>query len=133
MIDAMKTSSRCLAVLVGVVVAVLAFNPTVGSADTVTVTVGNGGPVFTPSSVTILPGDTVRWTWSMNNHSSTSGISGRTQRTLGLRDSHPGSYVHSHFQHRGVVSVLLYAAWAMLRNDRQGDGGESDGASDRHN
>ena len=76
MIDAMKTSSRCLAVLVGIVVAVLAFNPTVGSAATVTVTVGNGGPVFTPSSVTIQPGDTVRWTWSANNHSSTSGTPG---------------------------------------------------------
>ena len=132
MIDAMRTSSRCLAVLVGIVVAVLAFNPTVGSAATVTVTVGNGGPVFTPSSVTIQPGDTVRWTWSRNHHSSTS-VLGRTQRTLGLRDSQPGSYVHSHLQHRGVVSVLLYAAWAMLRNDRHGDGDESDGASDRHN
>ena len=76
MIDAMKTSSRYLALLVGVVVAVLAFNPTVGSADTVTVTVGNGGPVFTPSAVTILPGDTVRWTWSTNGHSSTSGNPG---------------------------------------------------------
>jgi len=49
----MKTSSRCLAVLVGIVVAVLAFNPIVGSAAAVNVTVGNGGPVFTPSSVTI--------------------------------------------------------------------------------
>ena len=76
MIDVMKPSSRCLAVLVGIVVAVLAFNPTVGSAATVTVTVGNGGPVFTPSSVTIQPGDTVRWTWSTNHHSSTSGTPG---------------------------------------------------------
>ena len=76
MIDVMKTSSRCLAVLVGIVVGVLAFNPTVGSAATVTVTVGNGGPVFTPSSVTIQPGDTVRWTWSANVHSSTSGTPG---------------------------------------------------------
>ena len=76
MIDAMRTSSRCLAVLVGIVVGVLAFNPTVGSAATVTVTVGNGGPVFTPSSVTIQPGDTVRWTWSANFHSSTSGTPG---------------------------------------------------------
>jgi len=84
MIDAMKTSSRYLALLVGVVVAVLAFNPTVGSADTVTVTVGNGGPVFTPSSVTILPGDTVRWTWSAGGHSSTSGTPGAPN---GLWDS----------------------------------------------
>src|SRR5215475_2265161 len=76
MIDGMKTSLRCLTVLVGIVVAVLAFNPTVGSAATVTVTVGNGGPVFTPSSVTIHPGDTVRWTWSATGHSSTSGTPG---------------------------------------------------------
>ncbi len=76
MIDAMKTSSRCLAVLVAIVVVVLAFYPAVGSAATVTVTVGNGGPVFTPSSVTIQPGDTVRWTWSTSGHSSTSGTPG---------------------------------------------------------
>jgi plastocyanin len=76
MIDAMKTSSRCLAVLIAIVVAVLAFCPTVGSAATVTVTVGSGGPVFTPSSVTIQPGDTVRWTWSTSGHSSTSGTPG---------------------------------------------------------
>jgi plastocyanin len=76
MIDAMKTSLRCLGVLVGIVVAVLAFNPTVGSAATVTVTVGNGGLRFTPSSVTIHPGDTVRWTWSADHHSSTSGTPG---------------------------------------------------------
>ena len=76
MIDSMRGSSRRLAVLVGIVVAVLAFNPTVGSAATVTVTVGNGGPRFTPSSVTIHPGDTVRWTWSTTPHSSTSGTPG---------------------------------------------------------
>ena len=72
----MKTSSRRLAILVGIVAAVLAFNPTVGSAVTVTSTVGNGGPVFTPSSVTIQPGDTVLWTWSTTGHSSTSGNPG---------------------------------------------------------
>src|SRR5215475_6632567 len=84
MIDGMKTSLRCLTVLVGIVVAVLAFNPTVGSAVTVTVTVGNGGPVFTPSSVTIHPGDTVSWTWSANFHTSTSGTPGAPN---GLWDS----------------------------------------------
>ena len=132
MIDAMTTSSRCLAVLVGIVVAVLAFNPTVGSAATVTVTVGNGGPVFTPSSVTIQPGDTVRWTWSTNGHSSTSvlrayptdfGTPGFTARDLrSLTPSTPWGRFR-----------ILHAAWAMLRNDRHGDGDESDGASDRHN
>src|SRR5215831_10142824 len=48
------------------------------SAATVDVTVGpNGDHVFSPSSVTIHPGDTVRWTWAAGIfHSSTSGIPG---------------------------------------------------------
>ena len=45
-------------------------------ADTVTVTVGNGGLFFFPSSVTIQAGDTVQWTWSAGGHSSTSGTPG---------------------------------------------------------
>ena len=84
MFDAMKTSSCCLAVSVGIVVAVLAFNPTVGNAATVTVTVGDGALRFAPSSVTIHPGDTVRWTWSTSHHSSTSGTPGAPN---GLWDS----------------------------------------------
>ena len=44
------------------------------SAATFGVTVGpNGDLVFSPSSVTIHPGDTVRWTWGSSFHSSTSG------------------------------------------------------------
>jgi plastocyanin len=48
------------------------------SAARVDVTVGpNGDHVFSPSSVTIHPGDTVRWTWASGIfHSSTSGIPG---------------------------------------------------------
>src|SRR5438132_7303666 len=47
------------------------------SAATVDVTVApNGQLVFSPSSVTINPGDTVRWTWAATFHSSTSGIPG---------------------------------------------------------
>ena len=38
-------------------------------ATTVTVLVGNGGFNFSPSSVTIRPGDTVRWEFSANGHS----------------------------------------------------------------
>ena len=45
-------------------------------SQTVTVTVGNGGFFFSPSSVTIQPGDTVQWTWSSSGHSSTSGTPG---------------------------------------------------------
>ena len=74
MINARKTSSRCLTVFVAIVAAV-AFYPTVGSAATVTVTVGNNCFCFTPASVTIHRGDTVQWTWSSSGHSSTSGSS----------------------------------------------------------
>ena len=56
----------------------------VASGATVTVTVGNGGFFFMPSSVTIHPGDTVKWTWSSTGHSSTSGTPGHPS---GLWDS----------------------------------------------
>jgi plastocyanin len=47
------------------------------SAMTIDVTVApNGDLVFSPSSVTIHPGDTVRWTWGASFHSSTSGVPG---------------------------------------------------------
>jgi len=48
----------------------------VASATTFMVTVGDGGFVFTPDSVTIHPGDIVQWTWSSTGHSSTSGTPG---------------------------------------------------------
>src|SRR6476661_7445399 len=70
----MKTSSSRLAVLVAIIVPVLAFYPTVGSAATINVTVGpNGSLVFSPSSITIHPGDQVQWTWGSSGHSTTSG------------------------------------------------------------
>jgi len=84
MIDAIKSSSRRLAVFVAVIVSGLAFCPTVGNAATVTVTVGNNCFCFQPASVTIHPGDTVRWTWSSTGHSSTSGSPGAPN---GLWDS----------------------------------------------
>src|SRR5262249_7652683 len=47
------------------------------SAATINVTVAPGGElVFSPSSVTINPGDTVQWTWAATFHSSTSGVPG---------------------------------------------------------
>ena len=66
------------------------------SATTFNVTVAPGGNlVFSPSSVTIHPGDTVRWTWGGNFHSSTSGIPGAPNgiwdsgiRTQGATFSH---------------------------------------------
>jgi plastocyanin len=84
MIDAVKSSSRRLTVWVAIIVPVLAFYPTVGNAATITVTVGNNCLCFSPSSVTIHPGDTVRWTWSSTGHSSTSGTPGAPN---GLWDS----------------------------------------------
>ena len=51
--------------------------PKPASATTVDVTVGpNGDLVFSPSSVTIHPGDQVRWTWGSSGHSTTSGSPG---------------------------------------------------------
>src|SRR6478609_11926618 len=48
------------------------------SATTFNVTVGpNGNLVFSPSSVTIHPGDQVKWTWSSSGHSTTSGSPGQ--------------------------------------------------------
>ena len=52
--------------------------PKAASATTVDVAVGPGGNlVFSPSSVTIHPGDQVRWTWSSSGHSTTSGSPGQ--------------------------------------------------------
>src|SRR3954467_3718327 len=52
--------------------------PKAASAMTVDVTVGPGGDlVFSPSSVTIHPGDQVRWTWGSDGHSTTSGSPGQ--------------------------------------------------------
>ncbi|PYI70260.1 MAG: hypothetical protein DMF02_09365, partial [Verrucomicrobia bacterium] len=47
--------------------------PTAARAATVTVMVGPNCFCFSPSEVTISPGDTVRWTWSSGGHSTTSG------------------------------------------------------------
>jgi plastocyanin len=52
------------------------FGSSSASATTFTVTVGDGGFVFSPDSVTIHPGDIVQWTWSSTGHSSTSGSPG---------------------------------------------------------
>jgi plastocyanin len=55
----------------------LIFYPKPASATTFNVTVGpNGNLVFSPSSVTIRPGDQVRWTFGSNGHTTTSGSPG---------------------------------------------------------
>jgi plastocyanin len=84
--DAVRTSERCLALLVAVIVPLLVLCPTAASGTTVTVMVtGNGYSFyFSPSSVSIQPGDTVRWTWNSSGHSTTSGSPGMPD---GLWDS----------------------------------------------
>ena len=62
--------------MVALIVSVATFHPMVASGATVTVTVGNNCFCFSPSSVTIHPGDTVQWTWSSTGHSTTSGTPG---------------------------------------------------------
>src|SRR5437773_6725378 len=78
-----NSSSRVMAAAV-TITSFLILCSGVASGTTVTVTVGTGGFFFTPSSVTIHPGDTVKWTWSSTGHSSTSGTPGHPS---GLWDS----------------------------------------------
>jgi len=75
-VDVIKTFSLRIAVLVVIIAPLVAFCPSVASAATVTVTVGNNCLCFSPSSVMIHPGDTVQWTWSSTGHSTTSGSPG---------------------------------------------------------
>ena len=71
----MKMSSWRFVLVVAT--AVFFVYPKPASATTFNVTVGTGGKlVFTPSSVTIQPGDQVKWTWSSSGHSTTSGSPG---------------------------------------------------------
>src|ERR1044071_77381 len=72
--NAMKTFSFHITLLMATIALLLSHK---ASATTVDVTVAPGGDlVFSPSSVTIHPGDTVRWTWGASGHSSTSGVPG---------------------------------------------------------
>lgn len=64
-------------VLIMATVVSLTGYPRPASATTFDVTVGPGFDlVFSPSSVTIHPGDQVRWTWGSDGHSTTSGSPG---------------------------------------------------------
>src|SRR6266850_13827 len=76
-------SSRIMAAAV-IITLLLILCPGVASGATVTVMVGPNCLCFMPSSVTIHPGDTVKWTWSSSGHSSTSGTPGHPS---GLWDS----------------------------------------------
>ncbi|HEY4272916.1 MAG TPA: hypothetical protein VGM65_13005 [Candidatus Udaeobacter sp.] len=72
----MKTFSFPAIALLAAIAFLFAYQSSV-SAATVNVTVApNGTLIFSPSSVTIHPGDTVQWTWGATFHSTTSGIPG---------------------------------------------------------
>src|SRR5947208_8204684 len=72
----MKNFSFPGVTLLAVIASLFAYT-NLASATTFDVTVApNGDLVFSPSSVTIHPGDTVRWTWGASFHSSTSGVPG---------------------------------------------------------
>jgi plastocyanin len=64
-------------VLVMAIAVLLPGYPKSASAMMVNVSVGPGGNlVFDPASITINPGDQVKWTWASSGHSTTSGSPG---------------------------------------------------------
>lgn len=72
----MKISYWRYVLVVATAVSLIGY-PKPASATTFNVTVGPGGNlVFDPASVTIHPGDQVKWTWSSNFHSTKSGSPG---------------------------------------------------------
>src|SRR5262249_4484847 len=76
--------------VVATAVSVIGFSKP-ATATTFNVTVGPGfNLVFDPASVTIHPGDQVKWTWASSGHSTTSGSPGETERHLGFWNSQPG-------------------------------------------
>ena len=56
-------------------------------AATINVQVGGTGPVYTPSTVIIRPGDTVKWTWASMPPHGASVTSGTVASPTGLFDS----------------------------------------------
>src|SRR6266481_6050045 len=73
----MRISSWRLLLIVATAVSLIGY-PKAASATTFDVTIGpSGNLVFSPSSVTIHPGDQVRWTWGSSGHSTTSGSPGQ--------------------------------------------------------
>src|SRR6266403_1680286 len=72
----MKIFSWRFVLVVATAVSLIGY-PKPATATTFNVTVGpNGNLVFDPASVTIHPGDQVKWTWSSSGHSTTSGSPG---------------------------------------------------------
>jgi plastocyanin len=74
--DTMKTFSFHVVVVLATIASLFGYTNSAGAA-TIDVTIApDGAFVFSPSSVTIQPGDTVRWTWDDDFHSTTSGPPG---------------------------------------------------------
>src|SRR5262245_40488456 len=74
---AMKLYSRRFVLVLATAVLLIGY-PKPASAAIIDVTIGpNGDLVFSPSSVTIHPGDQVRWTFASSGHSTTSGSPGQ--------------------------------------------------------
>src|SRR6266403_553548 len=72
----MKIFSWRFVLVVATAVSLIGY-PKPATATTFNVTVGpNGNLVFDPASVTIHPGDQVKWTWDSGGHSTTSGSPG---------------------------------------------------------
>jgi len=73
----MKMSSWRFVLVLAMAVSFIGY-PKPANATTIDVTIGpNGELVFSPSSVTIHPGDQVRWTFASSGHSTTSGSPGQ--------------------------------------------------------
>ena len=80
----MKICSWRFVLLIATAICLIGY-PEPAGATTVDVTIApNGAFVFSPSDVTIRPGDKVRWTWAEDFHSTTSGTPGMPN---GLWDS----------------------------------------------
>ena len=113
---AMRISFWRFVLIVATAVSLIGY-PKAASATTVDVTVGpNGDLVFSPSSVTIHPGDQVRWTFSSSGHSTTSGSPGMPN---GIWDSgirNQGATFTRTFNSVGTFPVLLHSAWWMLQH-----------------
>ena len=120
----MKTFSFPITLLMATIALLLSYPK--ASAATFNVTIApNGNLVFSPSSVTIHPGDTVKWTWGSNFHSTTSGIPGAPN---GIWDSgilNQGATFSHTFNSTRHFSVLLHTAWWMLQHGGLGHRGQS--------
>jgi len=101
----MKICSSRLVLLLATAVSLVGY-PNPASAATFNVTVGVAHPLgfrFVPSSVTIHPGDQVKWTWVSSGHSTTSG-------RLGMPDG-----IILEFVTTERLSLTRSTAWVRFR------------------